>query len=115
MTSTILSLTIREKKKENHNVGTSPHLLTLFASILPSYASQEKCNKSSMPSFIFFLDFLKKKEKTPTSSIVSGFPVVSVSVSHRQTPTSFTRQILVHVGGTRILDSAVLHAYLRGW
>lgn len=97
-----------------------PYLIS-FAShlFLPCLLTQAKRNakKRSMPSFIFFLNFLKKKKqkKPPTSSIVSGFLVVSVSVSHRQTPTSFTRQILVHVGGTRILDSAVLHAYyLRG-
>lgn len=68
-------------------------------------------------SIHLFLNFLKKKkeEKKNTDKFHRiGFQVVSVSVSHRQTPTSFTRQILVHVGGTRILDSAVLHAYLRG-
>lgn len=77
----LLSLTIREKKKGKPQCRylTSSHLHPSFLT-LPSYASQEKCNKKVNacihPFIHIFLNFLKEKEKekekTPISSIVSG-------------------------------------------
>lgn len=72
----LLSLPIREKKKENHNVGTSPHLICIHL-FLPYLLTQAKRNATKTGQCLhssFFLDFLQRKEKRkpPISSIVSG-------------------------------------------
>lgn len=60
-----------------------PHLTSfasIFSYLLPSYASQEKCNKKvnafMHSSIFFFLDFLKKKEERKNSDKFHriGFP-----------------------------------------
>lgn len=116
----LLSLTIREKKKENHNVGTS--YLISFASIF-SYLiflrkPREMQQKGQCLPSTFFLNFLekeKKKEKTPISSIVSGFwsYPYPYRIARRQHPSlgKYLYMYMCIYYSTRILDSAVLHAY----
>lgn len=99
------------------HLTSSSHLHPFFLT-LPSYASQEKCNKkvNAFIHLFFRLSSKKKekKEKTPISSIVSGswsYPY-PYRIARRQHPSlGKYLYMYIHVGGTRILDSAVLHAY----
>lgn len=101
---TFLDHPLKKKGKPQCRYLTSSHLHPSFLT-LPSYASQEKCKKTGqcIPSIhssihSFFFDFRQRKKRKNSDKFHRiGFLVVSVSVSHRQTPTSFTRQILVHV------------------
>lgn len=101
----LLSLNIREKKKGKPQCRylTSSHLHPYFLTLTflrkPREMQQKgQCMHSSIHSYFFKLSSKKEKKRKNSDKFHRiGFLVVSVSVSHRQTPTSFTRQILVHV------------------
>lgn len=83
---------------------------------------QQKKGQCLHPS-IFFLDFLKKKNgkrkeklrQVPSYRVPSRIRIRIASPDANILHSADTCIRYVHVGGTRILDSAVLHAYLRGY